>query len=85
MVQQILTQSALLDLLCRNPEDRENLDHYLNDYIHHLCRWWYSCVGLEAPEEHFDALKDVDKSVLTCSSILGCLRMQALQWLPRSY
>jgi hypothetical protein len=31
-------------------------------------------VGLEASEKHFDALEDVDKSVLTCSNILSCLR-----------
>ncbi len=29
-VQHILTHSALLDLLCRNPKDKENHDHYLN-------------------------------------------------------
>src|SRR5580698_2771904 len=37
-IREILTHSALLNLLCRNPENREYLSHYLNDYVHHLIR-----------------------------------------------
>jgi hypothetical protein len=70
---EILTHSALLDLLCRDPKNRENLDHYLDDYIHHLRGWRHLCVGLEASEKHFNALEDVDKSVLTFPNILSCL------------
>ena len=64
----------MLDLLRRNPEDRENLDHDLDKYIHHLCRWWHLCVNLNTSEKHFDALEHVDKGVLSCSGMHSCLR-----------
>jgi len=35
-VEQIPTHSPLLNLSCRDPKNRENLDHYLDDYVHHL-------------------------------------------------
>ena len=74
LVQQILTHSPLLDLFCRKPKNGKNLDHYLSDYIHHLCSRWKFCIGLETSEKHLNTLKDVDESVLACPSILSCLR-----------
>ena len=72
-VQQILTHSALPDLLCCNPKNSEDLDHYLNDYIHHFRGRRQFCIDLETPEKHLNPLEDVDKSVLACPSILGRL------------
>src|SRR6266576_6652279 len=70
---EILTHSALLDLLCRDPQNGENLDHYLNDNIQHIRSRRLLCVGLKTSEKHFNALEDVDKSVLACTNILNCL------------
>jgi hypothetical protein len=62
-----------LNLFCRNSENRENLDHYLNDYVHHLWGRRHLRIDLETSEKHLNALKNVDKNALACSSILGCL------------
>jgi hypothetical protein len=69
----MLTHSALFDLLRRNPKNRKDLDHNLNDDIH-LHGRGYFYIDLETPEEHFNALKDVEKSVLAGASNLNCLR-----------
>ena len=74
LVQQILTHSPLFNLPCRDAKNRENLDHYLNDYIHHFCSRRQFCIDLETPEKHLNPLKDVDKSILARTSILSCLR-----------
>jgi hypothetical protein len=65
LIYTLLTHSALPNLLCRNPENREHLDHYVNHHIHHFRGRLHFCVYLETSEEHFDALKDVQNSVLT--------------------
>ena len=70
----MLTHSALFDLLRRNPKNRKDLDHNLNDDIHHLHGRGYFCIDFETPEKHFNALKDVEKSVLAGASVLSCLR-----------
>jgi hypothetical protein len=64
-VYELLTRSALFNLFRRDPENRENLDCYLNHHIHHFRGRVHFCVYLETSEEHFDALKDVQESVLT--------------------
>ena len=69
----MLTQPALPDLFCRNPQNRENLGHDLNDRVHHLHRRRQFCIDFEASKEHFDPLKDVDKNVLARPSVLSCL------------
>ncbi len=68
-----LTRSALLQLLRCDPNDRENLDSYMNHHIHHFCGWLYCCVNFKTSEEHFDALKDVQKCVLACPNVLSRL------------
>jgi hypothetical protein len=73
-VQQTLTHSAFLDLPCHDPENRENLCHYLNDYIGHLHGQRHFCIDLETSEKHFNPLENIDKSVLACSSIFSRLR-----------
>ena len=42
----------------------------MGDYIRHFRGQWDFCVHLETPEKHFDASKDVHKSVLACPNIL---------------
>jgi hypothetical protein len=74
----MLTHSALPNLLRRNSKNRQNFYHYLNDYVHHLHGRRQFCIDLETSEKHFDALKDVNKSVLARPSILSCLEMRAL-------
>jgi hypothetical protein len=64
----------LLNLLRCDPKNGEYLNNYLNDYIHHLHGRWDFCIDLEASEKHLNALKDVDKGILTCPNILSCLR-----------
>jgi hypothetical protein len=62
LVYTLLTRSAFLNLLCRNPENREHLDHHVNHRIHHFRGRPHFCVYLETSEEIFDALKDVQNS-----------------------
>ena len=71
---QILTYSTLLHLLRRNSKNGEDLNHYLNDNIHHFRGRSRVCVDSEASEKHLNPLKDVDKSALACSNIFSCLR-----------
>ena len=73
LYERILTHSALLNLFHGDPKNRDNLGRYPNDYIHHLRRWRNSGVNLQASEKHLNTLKDVDQSILACSSILSCL------------
>ena len=75
MISKLLTQSALLDLLCRNrnPKYRENLDHYPNDCIHHFGGWRHFCVDFKTSEKTFDALECIDKRILASPNILNCL------------
>jgi hypothetical protein len=49
----LLTDSALLHVLGRNPENRENFDHYLNDRVHHFRGRPHLCVDLQASEKNF--------------------------------
>src|SRR6266403_6379926 len=73
-VQPILTHSALLDLFCCNPKNRENLDHYLNDHIYHFRGRLHFGVNLQSSENQFDALKNVDKCIFARPNVLDCLR-----------
>jgi hypothetical protein len=74
LVYELLTRSALLNLFCRNPENRENLDGYLNHHIRHFRSWLYFCIDLETSKEHFNSLEDVQNGVLACPNVLSCLR-----------
>jgi hypothetical protein len=64
----------LFNLLGCYPENRENLNHYPNDYIHHLWGRRHFYIDLEASEKHLNALKDVYENVLACPSIFSRLR-----------
>jgi hypothetical protein len=63
----------LFNLLGRNPRDGENLDHYLNNHIHHFRGRRDLCVDLETPEKTLDALKNIDECIIVSPNILGCL------------
>ena len=72
-VKWILTYWVLVDLFRCNPEDRKHLNHYLDNHIYHFRGWFHFCVDLDTSKKHFDSLEDVDKSLVTCSNIFGCL------------
>jgi hypothetical protein len=65
----LLTHSALLDLLHRDPKNGQNFNYYLNDHIHHFRGRWHLRVHLETSKKTFNALKDVHKSVLACTNV----------------
>ena len=85
VVHETLTHMALFNLLCPYPKNGENLDHYLNNYVHHLRGQGHFSINLETTEEHRNALKDIDKGVLACSSILGCLRGVGVTTIKKGY
>src|SRR6266699_5904509 len=66
----LLTDSALLHLLSRNPEDRGNFDHYLNVRVHHFRGRPHLCVDLYTLETTFNAPKDVYKCFVALLDIL---------------
>ena len=74
IIQECLTRTALPNLLGSNTKNREHLHHNLYDYIRHFGCWSHLGVDFETSEEVFDALKDVDKSVLACMNVYSCLR-----------
>ena len=74
-----LTRSALLDLLCRNSEDGKHLNQNLHNYVRHSFGWCNRNVSLEAQEEVFDTLKQVDEYALTSFDGNYRLRIRASQ------
>ena len=72
-VEWVLTCCGFFDLLRCDREDREYLRHYLHNYIHHFRTRLHFCVDLDTSKDVFYSLEYVDKSVVTCSSILNCL------------
>jgi hypothetical protein len=74
LVYALLTRSALVNLFRRNPENRENLDCYLNHHIHHFLSRLYFCIDLETLKEHFNSLQDVQNGVLARTKVISCLR-----------
>jgi hypothetical protein len=69
-----LTRPSLLDLLCRDSKDSENLDHYLYDQILHRLGQSHLNICLETFEKVFDPLEEIDERVLARSDILSRLR-----------
>ena len=74
----MLTHLTLFDLLRRNLKNMENLNHDLNDCVHHLRGRRQFCIDLETPEKRLNTFKDVDKSVSACLNILCCLRDESV-------
>jgi hypothetical protein len=73
VLKKLLARSPLLNLIRCDPENTEHLDHYLNDYIRHFRRRCYRGVDFETSKKTFDALENVNKSVLACANILSRL------------
>jgi hypothetical protein len=74
IVHRVLTYLALFDFLRYDPKNRENLNHYLNDNVHHFRGRSHFCVDLETSEKHLNPFKDVDKCILARSNIFSSLR-----------
>jgi hypothetical protein len=63
-----------MDLLCGNRENREELDHYLYDYIPHFGGRLHLDVSFETQKEGFHALEDVNDGAVTRANIPNRLR-----------
>ena len=63
------TDSVLIDFLCGNRENGEDLYHYLYDYIPHFGSRLHLDVGFETQKEGFNALEDVNDSAVTRANI----------------
>jgi len=69
-----LTRSTFLDLLSRNPKNRQHFHQYLNDDICHFRGRRHLDVNLETSKKCFDAFKDVNEGVLARSDIPNRLK-----------
>src|SRR6266852_2315649 len=72
-VQRGLTCSALLHLLCGNCKNREDLDQYRGNRIHHFLIRWHPRVNIETSKKCLYTLKDFDESVSARTNIFCCL------------
>jgi hypothetical protein len=68
------TGSSLLEFLRHDPEDRDNLNHDLDEDVPHGCRRSDPYVCLKPLEKVFHAAKEVDKSILAGADIIDSLR-----------
>jgi len=59
-----LTRPTLLDLLCRNPKNRQDLHHDFYHHIHHFGSRWHLRVDFEASEKVFNTFEYVNESFL---------------------
>ena len=78
----MLTHATLFDLLRRNLKNMENLNHNLNDCVHHLRGRRQFCIDFETPEKRLNTFKNVDKSISACLNILCCLRDESVTMAP---
>ena len=67
------TGFPLPDFLRHDAEDRDDLNHDLNDGIHHGCGWPEMYILFKAHEKGFHAAKQVDKHILVSADILDSL------------
>jgi hypothetical protein len=74
LVHKSLTRSALSDLLCRDPKNRQDFCHDLNDHVRHFRSQRHLRVHLQTSEKHLYAPKDVQKSFMARTNVLSCLR-----------
>jgi len=68
-----LTRSSLFNLLCRDGEDRQYLNHDLHDGVRHCCGRLNSCIRFQPPEEPLYTFENINEHVLTRIDILGRL------------
>jgi hypothetical protein len=65
---------VLIDILCGNRENREDLDNYLYDYIPHFGGRLHLDVCFETRKEEFHALEDINDIAVTRANIPNRLR-----------
>jgi hypothetical protein len=68
------TDFPLLDFLRRNPKNRNNFDHHLNDDLRHGRRRSDGNVFLKPHKKILHAVEHADKSILGRADILDGLR-----------
>ena len=71
--QRNLTEPSLLDLLGHESEDRQQLDHDLDNDTSHCGGGWDLNVYFKAMEEMFHALEEIDDGTITRTDILSHL------------
>ena len=71
--QRKLTESSLLNLLSRESEDRQQLDHDLDNYTSHCGGGWDLDVYFKTMEEIFHALEEVNDGIITPINVLSSL------------
>jgi len=71
--QRKLTEPSLLDLLGCESEDRQQLDHDLDNYTSHCGGGWDLSVYFKTMEEMFHALEEIDDGIITRTNILSHL------------
>ena len=74
VVLDLLTRTALLQLLRSDAKNRKHLDHNLYNDIYHFGWRRHPSVDFKTLEKILHALEDVDKSILACTNIHSCLR-----------
>jgi hypothetical protein len=68
-----LTESSTLHFLCRDPKDRQYLDHNIDNHLRHPRSRCDADVYLKPVEEALDAVKDVDQLVSASARIFSHL------------
>ena len=64
------TRSFLLNAFCRNGENREYLNHDLNDNVRHCPSRSYFRIRIQPPDEALNPHEEIDDHVLTRFDIL---------------
>jgi hypothetical protein len=68
-----LTRESLINLLCRDGEDRQYLNHDLYDGVRHCCGRLNFCIRHQPPEKLLYTLENIHEQVLVRIDILGRL------------
>jgi hypothetical protein len=63
------TQWSMFHFLRRDCENRQHLDHNLNNHVHHCRSWCKDSVYLKPAEEMFYAIKDLNYLLLASARI----------------
>src|SRR5260221_51366 len=66
-----LTRSSLFNLLCRNGEDRQYLNHDLHDGVRHCWGRLNFGIQLQPPEKSLYTFENINEHVLTRINVLG--------------
>ena len=72
------TRSPLLHLLCCDSKHTQHFRHDLSHHIRHRRSRRDFCIGLEAYEEVFDLVEELDQHIATRSGVPRCLREKVL-------